>query len=285
MRLCVGLIAVLVGCGSADADGPVVTRFTWTEQAETFGGFSGIEVLDGGSRFLAITDRGTLWSGSFARQSGTIFGVTNVGAVRLRDRDGAPLPEERDDAEGLAVGQDGRLYVSFEGPARVLAYPAPGTTPTRLPRPEVFRQMQRNSALESLAVDLQDRVLTLPERSGRETRPFPVYRFDGRGWSVAFELERRAPFLAVGLDVAPDGRIYLLERDFTGIGFRSRIRRFGPDGGAEETIWQSGNAQFDNLEGLSVWEDAEGRTRLTMISDDNFRFLQTTQIVELVLPD
>jgi hypothetical protein len=40
----------------------------------------------------------------------------------------------------------------------------------------------------------------------------------------------------------------------------------------------------DNLEGLDVWADAEG-LRATMISDDNFRFFQRTEIVDYRLPD
>jgi hypothetical protein len=39
----------------------------------------------------------------------------------------------------------------------------------------------------------------------------------------------------------------------------------------------------DNLEGLSVWRGPRGLVA-TMISDDNFRFFQTTEIVEYALP-
>jgi len=41
----------------------------------------------------------------------------------------------------------------------------------------------------------------------------------------------------------------------------------------------------DNLEGVSVWRDADGALRATLVSDDNFRFLQQTEIVEYLLPD
>ena len=98
-----------------------------------------------------------------------------------------------------------------------------------------------------------------------------------------------AEFLPVGADFGPDGALYLLERDFTGFGFRSRVRRFditGPArGGAGEILLQSRARQFDNLEGLSVWRDEAGRIRLTMVSDDNFLFVQRTELVEYVLPN
>jgi hypothetical protein len=41
----------------------------------------------------------------------------------------------------------------------------------------------------------------------------------------------------------------------------------------------------DNLEGLSVWRDDQGVLHATMISDDNFIFVQQTQIVEYRLLD
>ena len=38
------------------------------------------------------------------------------------------------------------------------------------------------------------------------------------------------------------------------------------------------------LEGISVWRDAQGYIRLTMIPDDNFYFFLGTDIVEYRLP-
>jgi hypothetical protein len=49
-------------------------------------------------------------------------------------------------------------------------------------------------------------------------------------------------------------------------------------------IFTSAVGQHDNLEGLSVWRDAKGTIRLTMIADDNFYFFQTTEIVEYGIP-
>ena len=120
-------------------------------------------------------------------------------------------------------------------------------------------------------------------------KPFPVYRFRNGVWDQPFILPRRGYFLAVAADIGPDGRFYLLERQFFGLlGFGSRVRRFtmSPDGlSKEETLLQTTPGQHDNLEGLSVWRDASGTLRLTMISDDNFLFLQRTEIVEYRVPD
>jgi hypothetical protein len=93
----------------------------------------------------------------------------------------------------------------------------------------------------------------------------------------------------VAADFGPDGRFYVLERDFRALGgFSSRLRRFelGTDGLTGEAILlETPFALHDNLEGLSVWRDDQGVLRATMISDDNFIFVQQTQIVEYRLPD
>lgn len=55
--------------------------------------------------------------------------------------------------------------------------------------------------------------------------------------------------------------------------------------GNETELFRSSIFQFDNLEGLAVWRDDTGAIRLTMVSDDNFNPLQTTQLVEFRVPE
>jgi hypothetical protein len=262
-----------------------VGAYVWSVSDSRFGGYSGIEVDADGAGFVAVSDRGGLVRGRLERRDGVISGVGEVAFSPLADRSGKPA---RYDAEGLAVADDGTLYVSTEGPARVIRFRTPDAPAERLPQPEAFRLMQVNSALEALAIDARGRIYTLPERSGELGRPFPVWRWNGRTWEQPFAIPRTGDFLPTGADFGPDGRLYLLERDFTGIlGFRSRVRRFTLDGDAivaEETLLTSRTGTFDNLEGLSVWQDEGGATRLTMISDDNFRGFQVTEFVEYRLP-
>ena len=112
-----------------------------------------------------------------------------------------------------------------------------------------------------------------------------MYRFLSGAWDIPFSIPRRGTHLVVGADVGPDNRLYVLERNFTGIGFQSRVRRFNMDGSGEETLLDTANGTHDNLEGISVWRDATGALRITMISDDNFRFFQKTEIVEYQISD
>ncbi len=97
-------------------------------------------------------------------------------------------------------------------------------------------------------------------------------------------LPRGERFLVTGADIGPDGRLYVLERDFLGIGFRSRVRRFDLDGGGEAILLLTPLGLLDNMEGISVWEDEQG-LRMTLIADDNFNPFQRNLIAEYRLPD
>lgn len=280
-------IAVLTLTGSASAPDRAVFlgAYGWSAPDDWFGGFSALEVSDDGGAFTVLSDRGWLVRGKFARARDQITDVAHEPMVPLRDPDGAvPKPFHRD-AEGLAIRTDGRRFVSFEGFHRVWAYLSDDAA-AWLPRHPDFKAMQGNSSLEALAVDASGALYTFPERSGSLTRPFPVYRYQSGAWDQPFALPRRGGFLPVGADFGPDGRLYVLEREFTGLGFRTRVRAFVLSGSGiaeEETLLTTSTRQHDNLEGLSVWRDAQGRIRLTMVSDDNFRFFQRTEFVEYAL--
>ncbi len=277
LTLCLMALATPLRGGEA----VYVGSYTWPAAEHGAGGFSGLEVDADGQGFTAISDRGLILSGRFTRAAGRITGVAADAPALLRGIDGARQSKAGGDSEGLALDADGRIFVSFEGGNRVWTYLTPDAA-TRMPRPEAFRQMQGNSGLEALAIDHRGRLFTLPERSGRLDRPFPVWRFDG-AWSQPFAIPRDGGFKPVGADFGPDGRFYLLERLFSGFGFRTRVRVFTlTESGvtSEETLLTTRLRRHDNLEGIAVWRDGDGLIRLTMVSDDNFRAFQRTEFVE-----
>lgn len=286
------LSAILSLCllSAAGAPAPAATleyvgTFIWTGQEASFGGFSGIEISPDGSGFHALSDRAWIYWGSVERDGqGLIRGMNIAGRAHLQDSRGVPLkPGYLGDSEGLAVGPDGRIWVSFEGLDRLASYDDPDAPAIRHPRPPELPGMRVNAGLEALAIREDGSLFSLPERSGRETSPFPVLRFADGEWSRFAEIRRDPRWLMVGADFGPDGFLYLLERDFHGLlGFSSRVRRLrltddGPRD--EEILLETQPLQYDNLEGLSVWHDGQG-IRLTMISDDNFLILQRTELVE-----
>jgi hypothetical protein len=116
-----------------------------------------------------------------------------------------------------------------------------------------------------------------------------VFRYRSGRWDQPFLICGTPGFLPVGADFGPDGRLYVLERQFRGLGgFASRIRRIVPQGpgiAAEEVLIETAPGASGNLEGLSVWRDAGGTLRLTTVADDNFLFVLGTEVVEFAVPD
>ena len=281
------LAAALAAAGPAAADLVDRTaRVVWSEAWPGFGSFSGLHVSADGQRCVTVSDKGAFAAGRFLRDGGRLTGVTPLRHGPLRAPDGTPLSGRRIDAEGLTAGPDGRLYVSFEAVDRIAVYDDIALPPVHLPSPAVFATLQNNSALEALASDTVGRLYAIPERSGALDRPFPIYRFDGGGWDQPFAVPRRPPYLVTGAEIGPDGRLYVLERDYSFLGFRTRIRRFaiGAAGlSGEETVVETGFGRFDNLEGIALWQDAAGRIRILCISDDNARIFQRTEFVEFTL--
>ena len=295
-RIAVALVTVaLLGVGLvsfADEQGPAeyVGSYRWQSNDPAFGGFSGLEVSADGTKFWTVSDKGVLAVGTFERdKAGRISDVSTFEPRALLDYRDVPIGGAWTDAEGLAIGTDGTLYVSFEALHRVWKYDETGKFLGSAGKRKFFEGLQNNSSLEPLAIDKTGVLLTLPERSGVLTRPFPVYLFRDGKWEQAFGLIRRPPYLPAGADFGPDGKLYLLERHFNGVfGFQSRVRRFSITQTGltdEEILLETPTGRHDNLEGIAVWRDEAGDIRLTMISDDNFRAFQRTEFVEYRLKE
>ena len=290
-RALIGAFALVLGLAGAAMPEPLdraefVQSYAWDHPSPNFGGFSALELDVHGRRFVALSDRATLWRGALLRDAaGLITGVRTTGPVGLHDSKGKALGRFAGDSEGLAQAPDGSLFISFEGLARVAHYPADAGPATRLPRPKAFEKLGPNKALEALAMGPDGALYTLAEGAQGQA---PVWRYRAGVWTQPFAIPIDPSWSPVAADFGPDGRFYLLERDFRGLfGFASRLRVFNLHGdkiGKGTVLLQTPAGRHDNLEGLSVWRDATGAMRLTMISDDNFSLFQRTEIVEYRLP-
>ncbi len=279
---------MLAACGHHLTAAPtLLSATTWTDPDPFFGGFSGFEIAEDGRSFHALSDRGAmLATATLTRKDGIITAISAPEMTRLRRPDGKQ-GETWIDSEGLAIAADGTIFVSSEGPQHsIFQYNSRDAAKAIvLPQHPDFASLQSNSSLEALAIGPDGALYTLPERSGRANYPFPIYRYKDGTWDIPFHIPRRGNHLAVGADIGPDNRLYILERHFTGIGFQSRVRRFNLDGTAEKTLLDTANGTHDNLEAIGIWQDATDQLRMTLISDDNFKFFQRTEIVEYLIND
>jgi hypothetical protein len=278
--------------GSAVTSPPkgFLSQYEWPSDDPRLGGLSALELSDDGTGVTILSDQGAWSQGVIARNAaGLISGITLSRFETLKGKTDAPLGKGRTDSEGLAIAPDGTAYVSFEGVARVLRYAELGGLAENLPSPPEFTEMQTNSALEALAIGPDGALYTMPERSGDLAKPFPIYRFKKGVWDHDLSLPRSGDFLPTGADFGPDGKLYVLERDFHGLmGFASRLTRYEVGGaglGAGEVMFQSPTGFHDNLEGVAIWRDTAGHLRATMVADNNFLPFLSSGLVEYRLPD
>ncbi|MCB2128388.1 MAG: esterase-like activity of phytase family protein [Rhodobacteraceae bacterium] len=269
-----------------------VGSFVWHEESPLFGGFSGFETDADGRSFLAVTDSAATVSGRLDRGAdGAVVSVWAERPLLLTSVHDVPYQDHVADSEGLALLPDGRFAVSFETWDRVTVFPSPASQPSLEVWTQALVHFPTNAGAEALATAPDGSLIFLPERPLRAGGDFPVFRMDPRTGALAqsFRLRHDESWSAVGADFDADGRLYLLERDYWPlIGFRTRVRRITLTAGAEGAmsvaqdvvLFSTPAGRHDNLEGIAVWRDAEGGTRLTMISDDNFLPTQRTEIVD-----
>lgn len=267
-----------------------ISNFVWDRPEDYFGGWSAIEVLDSGNAFIAIGDNAQVFRGNFVRENDRISDVVWAPVGALTDIDGISFfrrkIEHIGDSEGMAALPEGRFAVSFERFPRIILYDGKNAI-SRIELPQEANTLQENRGVEALAVDGRGRLIAIPESIPKGASGFPIWRQTPSGWETVGHISRSLGFRPVGADIGPDGTLYVLERAFRLVGFQSRIRTFIPDDldPTGITIWTAPLRAFDNLEGLSVWTDAAGTLRFTMISDDNHLAVQETQIVEFRLTE
>lgn len=255
------------------------------EDAPDFGGFSALELDASGREFVALSDRGTLWRGTLIRDANEqITDIRFAGMTRLHGPRGRPLRGEAADSEGLAVGDDGTVLVSFERDVRIGAFVRDMAAELTLPRGPAFSTLTKNKELEALALAPDGALYTLPEDLPKAGTSLPVWRLRNGQWTEPFSISRAGGWKPVGADFGPDGRFYLLERDLRGLlGFAARVRVFEISGetiAGGQVVLQTPPGRHGNLEGLAVWRDRSGAIRLTMVADDNFSAFMRSEIVE-----
>ncbi|MEO1066974.1 MAG: esterase-like activity of phytase family protein [Pseudomonadota bacterium] len=289
--------------------GPLKFRFgaVLSSATDHFGGLSGMEMLDKGTRMLAISDTGYWLVADVLRdRRGRITGFQNARMAALYSGVGPRKVAAKyySDAEGLALlGDD--VFVSFESINVVARYRADLETlrmePTVIDLPGEMATIDHNQGMEALVAlpgesSLNGQLLTITERG--ESRLGPAFgwvlKADGENADTAkFFVERDGLYDVTDAALLADGDLLTLERKFTlGSGIGMRLRRLSsramtPGARVEgETLFEAGVAhRIDNMEALSVYKNERGDTVVAVLSDDNHSLLQRTILLEFVLKD
>ncbi|WP_246218018.1 esterase-like activity of phytase family protein [Jiella pacifica] len=266
-------------------------------------GISAIRLMPGGERFVAVTDNGCWITGAIARDDdGRPTGLADVAATHLTDLAGRQIAGKAlGDAESLVIDLDSRTaVVGFEQRHRIWTYDLDdlGTGSARnLPLPFPVGELRVNKGLETLAIapkgsSLGGRMVTVAEHSIDEAGNLfaGIVGRDGGHGSV-FKVRRDEAWEVSDGDFLANGDLLLLERRFQGIfsGLGIRIRQI-PGASIRPGALVDGPVIFeadlsneiDNMEGLDVWQDDAGRTRLTLVSDDNRSIFQRNIYLEFI---
>jgi len=262
-----------------------------------FGGFSGLARLNEGRDLVAVTDRGSWLTARVRSQGGRPAGLDDVEMAAILGASGRPLARSGlFDTESLCIA-DGVAYVGIERRHEIVRFDWAGegveARARSVPVPPEIKRLPRNRGLEALGVvpagPLKGALVAIAERSGKEDEP-TLGAILGGPQPGLFKVARHDGYDITDLAFLPSGDMLLLERwyqQLRGVGMRMR-RIAGRDirPGAlvdgPHLIEADLGYEIDNMEGLSVHLD-QGRTVLTLISDDNFSFLQRTVLLEFEL--
>lgn len=279
-----------------------------TADDRDFGGLSDLAIDPAGREILAVSDSGRWLSATLSYDgAGRLSGMTATRFGYLRGTDGTPLRgKRRQDAEAMTRLRDGGgLVVAYERDHRIRLFPAArdlaGNTlagrPQALAAPPRLSAAALNSGVEALVALDDGRLLAFTESQAASAangaENYAVYLWeDGKGWSE-LALKPEGLFRPTGAALLPDGDVLLLERRFTllgGVGIRLRlIPAAAIQPGAVLTGAKIAELRLpltvDNFEGVAVHQTADGATRLTLLSDDNFNALQRTLIVQFELSE
>ncbi|MEM0943434.1 MAG: esterase-like activity of phytase family protein [Pseudomonadota bacterium] len=249
-----------------------------------FGGLSGLMIE--GDRLIAVTDRAHLLRARLTI-AGDVLSLSDATLWHLRQLNGKMHDFRTGDAEALTRAPQS-VFISFERYHRISPMVPSGRLQGQI-RPQAFEGLPYNKGIEALAFVRGEGVLAIAEEVTEAGAPYWLFR--GPDQVETGHLPLASRHQVTGGEVGPDGKLYLLRRDFNVIqGISIRVERFAlaaghPVPGSREEIAAFESAgRIDNMEGLALTE-AGGETHLWIISDDNFSALQRTILVRLTLTE
>ncbi len=237
-----------------------------------------------------ISDEGKLFAFR-AQVTKQTLDLTPLSAAKIRKKSGKSFKKWAMDSEGLTIDAKGRLYVSFEGKAKICRIGGVGEKMGRCLKtyrlPKILRKTKRyrskNKSLEALTWHPRHGLLTVAEWPLKkdDKKRQTIYALDGKRWHFRAEPETRSGVTAI--ETEPNGDVLVIERSF--VDFFSpfvvtlkRIRLSECKVGSicrSEVLLKMNTHQgwdIDNFEGLARVD----KERYVMVSDNNDNFYQQT---------
>jgi hypothetical protein len=274
-----------------------------TSSSNDFGALSGLRFLTPGTDFVGVADTGFWFFGSIRRDAeGRPAGIGNFRMTPFVDGDGVPIARKWEvDAEGLDV-KDGIASVGLERNHRIVQFKidpenmeAPiGQLDFLVPRNELRQNRGFETVTRAHARGLHEGALVVVSEKSldRDGNIFAAI-IEGPNKGI-FTVKRSGDFDITDGAFLPDGDLLLLERSYRmADGVKMRLRRIYGETIAKGQVADGPvlftadmSFQIDNMEGMDVWQRADGATTVSLVSDDNHSILQRNLYLEFVLhPD
>ena len=263
-----------------------------------FGGLSGLRLDARGERFIAISDKGSWFTGRIVYKGREMVGLDDVEAAPMLGPDGKPITTRGwYDSESIAL--DGSfVYVGLERVNQVLRFDfSKGFTRASgevVPMPAAVHKLPNNKGLESLVWvpkgPLAGTLIAISER-GLDANGNIIAFLVGGKTPGQFSVRRTDNFDVSDAVLLPSGDLLLLERKFSWLGgIGIRIRRVALASVAPGALIDGPSIfnadlghEIDNMEGIDAHVTPEGDTVLTMVSDDNFSPIQRNLLLQFTL--
>jgi hypothetical protein len=240
----------------------------------------------------AVSDKGILYSFD-AKFSQKIDKLRPLRASKLKNKRAKRFKKWKRDSEGLALDGKGKLFISFEGKAKVAWFHKNSPAFARLIRkeriPRVLKDTKnyrsKNKSLEALAWHTRYGLLTATEWPLKkdDKKRQTIYALNGKQWHFKAEPESRSGLVA--MEVMDDGNILVLERSYTSllnplvITLKKVYIKGCNQGMCKTKVLLKMNSHkgwdVDNFEGLAK----VGKHRYVMVSDNGNNFFQKTLLV------
>ena len=253
-----------------------------------YGGFSGLVIMNEGTKALVVTDKSFFFVLELRRDENDILtGYSVIRKGRILSSKGEHLNGRNTDSESIVIDKNNNYYISFESNHRIMMHAKVEGKGVFIPKHPMFRKLSVNKGIEALAIDADNRLIAIPEKPPSGISDIPIFRLQNDKWEIIKYVKINDNFLVTDAEILPEGLLLILERKFSWTqGFKTRFRLISLDKFDNKepiTVFTSTANQFDNLEGVTLWRDKNGEMRILTVSDDNFHPLQQSEIREFFL--
>jgi len=264
-----------------------------------FGGISGLRIQQGGTQFLALSDRAYWIRGRLVYAENRPASIADAEIAAVFGSDGEDVSGW--DTESVAVTGN-FLHMGVEGLDRIPIFIyEENRFPLyidAIPFLPGVRDLPRNGGLEAIAFLPEGKphygsLIALTEKGLDEQGNHICYIIhpSHRIEQEQFKVRRSKNFDISDAVVLPEGDLLTLERKYdieNGVSIRLRRLRadaIRPGAVVDGKILLEADMQceVDNMEAVGVHRSVSGRTILTLISDNNYSSLQRTLLLQFEL--